>query len=387
MSTKTFNSASLRKTNGVPRDLRGLSLIELLIGMALSLLAIVAIYQVLSVWDTRRRTITAGSSAQVSGSIAITEIERDLQLSGMGFGNVSAATIGCTVSAYNSTFSPQNFSFTFAPVEIVDGAGLPDTVRVLYGNSAYVVSIQKVNSSTDTTKTLQYRTGFNAGDLVVVAVAEVAPRHCNLFEVTGNVPTDTVSIQHGTTSYTSFYGAGSVTPTMNSAVAGPSLPDGGEIYNLGQGGQRTEWTVANGVLNRVNTLRTTTLSEVSDGVVNLQAQYGIDGSNGGAINGRIEDGEWTKTQPTDWTKVLAVRIAVLARSSQLEKDIVSTSDSIDASLLNSPVWAGGKFKMLNLDGSSGSTTPAAVANDWHHYRYRVYETIVPLRNMIWGATS
>ena len=84
---------------------RGLSLIELMVGMALALLAIVAIYQVLSVWDARKRTITSGSSAQISGGIGIFELERDLQLSGGGFGNVSAATIGCTVSAYNSTFA------------------------------------------------------------------------------------------------------------------------------------------------------------------------------------------------------------------------------------------------------------------------------------------
>jgi type IV pilus assembly protein PilW len=370
---------------GRHQDARGLSLIELLIGMALSLLAIIAIYQVLSVWDSRRRTITAGSSAQISGSIGITEIERDLQLSGMGFGNASAQTIGCTVGGYNSTFaSPGTFTFVFTPVQIVDGAsGAPDVINVLYGNSAYVVSIQKVNTSTDTTKTLQYRTGFNAGDLVVVAGN--TPRNCTLFEVTGNLATDTVTIQHGTASYTSFYGAGSVTPTMNSAIAGVSYPDGAEIYNLGLGAQRTQWAVTSGVLTRVNTLRSTTTTEVTEGVVNLQAQYGVDGSDGSALNGRIEEAEWTNTQPTDWTKLLAVRIAVLARSSQLEKDIVSPADASDATLLNSPVWAGGKFKMLNLDGSAGAT--AAPANDWHHYRYRVYETMVPMRNMIWGATS
>ena len=32
--------------------------------------------------------------------------------------------------------------------------------------------------------------------------------------------------------------------------------------------------------------------------------------------------------------------------------------------------------MTNLAGTSGT--------DWHHYRYRVYETIVPMRNMIWS---
>jgi type IV pilus assembly protein PilW len=41
--------------------------------------------------------------------------------------------------------------------------------------------------------------------------------------------------------------------------------------------------------------------------------------------------------------------------------------------------------MLNLDGTVGAT--AVLANDWKRYRYKVYETLVPLRNMMWGATS
>lgn len=373
--------------NQFRKNLRGFSLVELLVGMGLALLVIVTIAQVLSVWDGRRRTITAGSGTQISGGIGILEIERDLQLSGIGYGNVSSSTIGCTVNAYNSSLSTPNYSFTLAPVQIIDGVnGAPDVINILYGNSAYVANIQLLQASTSTTKTLQYRAGFNAGDIILVAgdVATSTPlRQCALFEDTGNAVADAVSITHGTASYTSFYTAGSVTPTMNSTTAGVNF-GGGEIYNLGPNPQRTQWAVsAAGVLTRTNTLRDTTTFEVADGVVNLQAQYGIDGSDGSASNGRIEDTEWTNTPPTDWTKLLAVRIAVLARSSQVEKTIVTP---------NAPVWAvtpsasaGIPFVMLNLDGSSGTTS--VIANDWRYYRYRVYESIVPLRNMIWGATS
>jgi len=363
---------------------QGLSLIELLIGMGLSLLAIVAIYQVLNVWESRKRTVTSGSGAQISGSIGITEIERDMQLSGMGFGNASSATIGCSVAAHNSTLTTHDFSFTFSPVVITDGAsGAPDVVRILYGNSAYVVNIQKVNSSTSSSKTLQFRTGFNAGDLVVVSGN--SPRDCNMFEVTGNDPGDIETIDHGTASYTNFYTNAATIPTMNVAGTTTAYPNGAEIYNLGPGAQLTEWKVTSGVLTRMNVLRDNTAIEVTDGVVNLQAQYGIDGANGGTVNGRIEDAEWTNTAPTDWTKLLAVRFAVLARSGQYEKDVVTPSGLANPD--DGPSWAGGSFKMLNLDGSSGASAPAAIANDWKHYRYRVYETVVPLRNMLWGATS
>jgi type IV pilus assembly protein PilW len=41
-------------------------------------------------------------------------------------------------------------------------------------------------------------------------------------------------------------------------------------------------------------------------------------------------------------------------------------------------------------GSGASPAPAIdlTANaDWQRYRYRVYETIIPLRNMIWSRNT
>jgi len=29
--------------------------------------------------------------------------------------------------------------------------------------------------------------------------------------------------------------------------------------------------------------------------------------------------------------------------------------------------------------------PADPANNWRNYRYRVYENVIPLRNMLWGT--
>lgn len=374
---KTLTNYRPLERRGRRDGVRGFSIIELLVGMMLALLAIMAIFQILAAWDAKRRTITAGSSAQISGEIGMLELERDLEQSGGGFGNANIATLGCLINVYNQDLPTTHFSVRFSPVEIIDGAdGAPDTVHILYGNSAYVTNIEKVLASNATTKTLQYRAGFNAGDLVVVAGN--TPRDCSLFEVTGNVLTDLVGIEHGTGSYVSFYTGASVTPSLNAAVSAVTYTSG-EIYNLGPNAQRTQWQVsAAGVLTRTNSLRDASASEVSDGVVDLQAQYGVDGSDGSPPNGHIEDAEWTNTQPTDWSKLLAVRVAMLARSTQLEKDRVTTS---------APTWAGNSipFVMHNLDGSTG--TAADIANDWHHYRYRVYESMVPMRNMIWGASS
>ena len=97
-------------------------------------------------------------------------------------------------------------------------------------------------------------TPFNAGDLVVVAGN--TPRACSMFEVTGNTVADTVSIEHGTTAYTNFYSNTSVTPTLNSGVAGTAFPDGGAVGGECEAELQPAWmktkTAAKTVLMRIS---------------------------------------------------------------------------------------------------------------------------------------
>ena len=79
---------------------------------------------------------------------------------------------------------------------------------------------------------------------------------------------------------------------------------------------------------------------------------------------------------TEWANILAVRLAILTRSSQFERTDVTTTV---------PSWAGGQFVITNLDGTASSGTPTDPADNWRRYRYRVYETLIPLRNMLWGS--
>jgi len=82
-----------------------------------------------------------------------------------------------------------------------------------------------------------------------------------------------------------------------------------------------------------------------------------------------------------------VRIAVTARSEVREKDNVTTAD---------PVWDVGTATTVTGTSacSSGSSRkcltltipkPNAGDTEWQHYRYKVYDTIVPLRNVLWSA--
>jgi prepilin-type N-terminal cleavage/methylation domain-containing protein len=83
---------SLRKS-----DL-GFSLVELLVATAITLISLLIIVQVFSVYDGWKRTTTGTAQSQENGLLAAFSIERDLRSAGFGM-----VGLGCsTINAYNA---------------------------------------------------------------------------------------------------------------------------------------------------------------------------------------------------------------------------------------------------------------------------------------------
>ncbi len=351
-------------------------MVELMVGVAIGLIAMLVVFQTLATWDARRRATTAGSDAQVAGTVGLFSMERDLRIGGWGFGTNLNGAGGCYNVSVTGFANPATLHLV--PVEIVPVIGeQSDTgIQVLYGNSALLADIQPyVNSAANSKKTLS-NTGFATGDLVVSADSSGS---CDLVKVTGLLsPDDGVSFAHSPG-----------TPTASA----------GNLFDLGPAPIYKRWYVkAGGVLATQDLMNPGTVTEVTDGIVDMKAQYGVDGVNGGAIDNTISANEWTLTAPTDWTKLLAIRVAILARSQRFEKpDAVLGCQATPATQV--PKWSGSTppppavvmpgstsdFIMKDLDGSNPSLNNDA--NDWRCYRYRVYEKIIPLRNAIWGNSS
>ena len=126
--------------------------------------------------------------------------------------------------------------------------------------------------------------------------------------------------------------------------------------------------------------------DIAERVVNLKAEYGID------TDGDRKPNLWTAVPPADWTTVLAVRTALLVRSKQFEKSIDPTTNVAFAvtPTAQNPCWAdcvgAHRFVMTNIDGSADAFSDTVPdPNNWRYYRYRVYERVVPIRNMFWGT--
>ena len=371
----------------------GLSLIEILVGVAIGLIGIVAIFQAIAVWSKHTATTTSGGDAQVAGTLALFNLERDLKQAGHGFGRAVSQVMGCTVAATDTT-PARAFNFGLRPVQIAASAGgAPDQISVLYGDSSFYVEEGSFTDATASTKKLRRRGGFKPGDLAVVAVnpgASAATASCQLIQITDDSDVDGYTVAHTTAPFTSFYAASAAAAVSRFNSAAPPGATTGTMYSLGPQPRFDVWSIQNNrVLVRTDLIHATPAMQIAEGVINLKAEYGVD-SNG---DGTISAAEWQTAAPADWRQLLAIRVAVLVRSRQFERNpdagAASAVKAVTPSASNPYYFAdpvGRKFLMTNVDGTADSLTDTdGVPNNWRYYRYRVYERVIPLRNMLWGV--
>lgn len=372
----------------------GLSLVEIMVGVLIGMIGIIVIFQMLATSEERKRSATAGSDVQVSGIIGLTSLERDVREAGYGFSSAAYDTgitpvMGCTVNAYDTGRPTAAYTYRLTPIQITQGGGAAsDTVIVLRGSGGTFPAAHVFTESSDTSKKTRGRAGISPRDILLVG-RTTPTLDCMTVEITDVTNADALTINHnqGSYNYTNYLPDGSTSTSSRIARHNNATPPisftAGYLFNLGNSPRRNIWTVLNGRLQVTNDLLyqdtngdgTNDPVEVADNVVTLQAEYGIDANN----NGRVESGEWTTTDPATtiaWANVLAVRVGLLVRAGQFERTTVTTTV---------PSWSGGQFVITNLDGSASSSTPADPADNWRNYRYRVYETVVPLRNMLWGS--
>ena len=368
------------------RPSRGVTLIEILVGIAIGLIGMLVIFQTITVWDARTRVSTSSGDAQIAGSLAMFNLERDLRLAGMGFGTAGAAELGCVVNAYDNSASAGGGNFNMRPVNIVDGdpAGVPDTIEVFYGNSPFYAAAEEFTNATASTLAATVKYGFKRGD---VAIMTDKASNCRLLQITDDATADAHMLTFGTGTYSNFYDNNAVEAVRwNSAAASMPAISAGNLYNLGPSPRDNLWSVNTtsatlGYASNMSSVNPGQFLGVAEGVVDMKAQYGYDANS----DKQITDAEWTKTPPADWTKVRAIRVALLVRGRDFEHPPTSASDvtTVTYRLAAPPTWFGQNFVMKNLDGTPDSDVPAS-PNNWRYYRYRVYEKVIPLRNMIWG---
>ena len=381
------------------RTQHGMTLVEVLVAVAIGLIGILIITQAYLASDSYNRSTLGEGGAQTNGTIALYTVQRDLRMSGYGMADSRALGCGNINWYYNGAYSG-NISggtlpnLTLAPVMITTAAGAPDTITIMYSSDANRMvpgTLTKPMPDPSAELNVDGTAGFDAGDLVLL-VSNSAPVTCTMEQLT-TVQTASSKIQH------------------NSGSSAPYNPPGGGSLFPAYGTNSLVFNLGNPIVHRYSVVKTDatctsgcqaslrltdnillggagTPYDLLDGIVDLKAQYGKDnGVDNGTVshttytaNDGIIDSYDSTTPATaaEWQQVLAVRLAVLARVGNYEKPATAGGNCTATTAM--PIWSGSSGSPFNaIDVSTASSQDRC-------YKYRVFETVVPLRNMIWRVS-
>jgi type IV pilus assembly protein PilW len=168
--------------------------------------------------------------------------------------------------------------------------------------------------------------------------------------------------------------------TIARADRATAFPADSLVVNLGSRAleQRVRFDVVDATL-RSRDLATegASANPLASNVVLLKAQYGVDSDGDGYLD------RWVGADAAPWrpADVLAAPAATLARIKAVRLGLVVRSDVPDRDVTADFRWVlfdCGRADAAECEGRLTGTLPA-------HWRYRSYETVVPLRNAIWNA--
>ncbi len=123
--------------------------------------------------------------------------------------------------------------------------------------------------------------------------------------------------------------------------------------------------------------------DVQSQVVMLKALYGKD-TVADAINEVDTYNTTTPTNNAEWKQVLSIRVLIVSRSAQ--PAALDEADPTPATLewdVGTDNVAGSATCHTNRKCISIDLSP--LGNDYRRYRYKLYDTVIPLRNMLWKA--
>jgi type IV pilus assembly protein PilW len=127
---------------------------------------------------------------------------------------------------------------------------------------------------------------------------------------------------------------------------------------------------------------------IASNIVNMKIQYGIDDVGDGLIHHWVPGisgtayGDWDSATLlaapiTTLNRIKAARIAILVRSEQPDKELAGQG-------FNRPVFNDCADAAAGSCGVTFDIPAVAAGTQPYGWRYRVYETVIPLRNEVWN---
>jgi len=157
-------------------------------------------------------------------------------------------------------------------------------------------------------------------------------------------------------------------------TSAPLYSAGGVVMRTGNNITWRNYSAANGALSATD-LITNTQVQVATNVVTLQAQYGVTDGISNIVRRWVDaTNEWVAPSADLISRIRAVRFSVVVRSAR--KEILKDAGGA-CNTTTTPPAAWPDVAPLDLSGDP----------DWKCYRYQVYASIVPLKNVVWSVSQ
>lgn len=334
---------------------QGFGIIDILIGLLIGFIIVFTTYSSLLFFQSHQRTGVNGNTALGNGILGLYALENDLKSAGLGF--YFNGSPQCSV--FNASYDGKTIATNAlaAPVKIQDGQQFADSITLLSGTSILsgvpARPLSALSISSGSTIAVNTLGDLQIGNLALIGNASTVP--CTIVKLT-NVTDNTSN--------------GEITYDSGSS-ASITYPSNSFINNIGHLNWST-WRINNNNLELLD-LTTGNTMTVADNIVQLQAQYGISSNSTTKNIQQWVDatGIWASLNTARISQIRAVRVAIVARSPQREKSSIPGS-SCDTTTQAPMPWPNGTAIDL-------STNP-----DWRCYRYRIFKTVVPIKNVVIG---
>ncbi|MDR3299599.1 MAG: prepilin-type N-terminal cleavage/methylation domain-containing protein [Candidatus Accumulibacter sp.] len=335
---------------------RGFSLVEIMVALVIGMIGVLVIMQVARTSEAQKRMTTGSGDAQNNGALAIYSIQRDIKQGGYGF-NAHELLRGCSLDASEAN--------TVAAIELPDlkpitinppaewnllpsGDTGADTLLIVYGSSAGAPEGDTVVDDTYSNSDC-YGIGsvghFKDGDWAVAApssdsgTCELVMSEASLIKPGNICPNANPDMDTTSTEVRNWV----IVP----AADGHKAVINDLLFNFGSELKIIGYAIRDGQLTTCDYLAKPFIDcrergnwlVVADGIVSLKAIAASSATTG----------------------VSAIQLALAVRNGEWNKDPVTTT---------APTWSGGEIDLSTLE-------------NWQNYRYQIYETVVPLRNIPW----
>lgn len=375
-----------------------MTLVELLVSLVIGLGVTLSVATLLVVAENHKRTTTSTNDADQTGTYAFHSLDRAIRGAGSALIESVYPTdrgiMGCKLNVASilprSTAFPAPFSLNFltgstanlrvAPVLIgpaMSDDGKSDVIVIMGGSGAAGgVSRAEYGTGSTTSLVLENSVGFSLNDLVLVSQPGVTD--CLMEQVTGISSPPNLTIGPAT-----YYTTGSTTTlaTLAGSTSSYVTPLGNatannvqfQMYGVGANNVLYSYDLLQNA-KLVQSVGADTAQAITDGVVQMNALYGIASSTNSAIIGKWKaptetgyDITTVMTTPAVMESVLAIRVALVVRGEYYDKNYTPAA----LTLFNNCV-----------DSDTSASLAQAVTGLQAGYRYRVFEFTIPVRNSL-----